>query len=264
MSRGLLLAHAQDVKSPPGSCNSADGGVFATTRWNLIIGGGAAEDKMEALAHVAHSYWRPIYAIIFRRGYSSPDAQDLTQDFFLALARGPLLQVADPGRGRFRSLLLRALQNFLADQSDKRGAAKRGGGIEFLPWRSWMEGGHVQLPISPQAMVSWPDEKIFDAGWAASVAAAALCQLKIDYESEGRRKLFEELSGHITAGRCEVSYSALGERLGVTEESIKRLLRQMRLRYRIHLRNEVAATLQNPADVEDELRYLCAALCAAS
>ena len=255
------------MKSPIAACKSPEGGVFATTRWHLIVGDreaiGTGTPKSEALAHLAQAYWRPISAIIFRRGYSSADAQDLTQEFFLAIAQGTLLQVADPQRGRFRSLLLTALQNFLADQADKNATAKRGGRFEFVPWENWMAQAQVHLALPPQAIAGWPDEKIFDAGWAASVAAEALRQLRIDYESTGRRKLFEVLSEHLTSERREVSYAALGERLGVASESVKRLLRQMRLRYRLHLRNEVAATLQNPADIEDEIRYLCAALCAA-
>ena len=121
----------------------------------------------------------------------------------------------------------------------------------------------VESPFPLYERVTWPDEKIFDAGWAASVTAEALRQLRIDYESTGRRSLFEVLSKHLTCERKDVSYAALGATLGIAGESVKRLLRQMRVRYRLHLRAEVAATLQSPADIEDEIRYLCAALCAA-
>jgi RNA polymerase sigma-70 factor (ECF subfamily) len=66
--------------------------------------GTATGTAREALAQLCQTYWRPIFALICRRGYSVPDAQDLTQDFFVMVLEGNLLDLADPARGRFRSL----------------------------------------------------------------------------------------------------------------------------------------------------------------
>ena len=76
----------------------------------------------DALSELCKTYWRPIFAYICRRGYSTQDAEDRTQDFFRSLLQGPLLRRADPKRGRFRSLLLKALQDFLGHASEKRDA----------------------------------------------------------------------------------------------------------------------------------------------
>src|SRR5437899_3846249 len=100
--------------------------------------GGDEEQARNALAELCKTYWRPIFAFICRRGYSVPDAQDLTQDFFLMVLEGDLLKRADPSRGRFRSLLLKALQHFLIDDSIKKRARKRGGNVQFVPWGEWM------------------------------------------------------------------------------------------------------------------------------
>ena len=78
----------------------------------------------EALGELCRIYWRPIFAFICRRGHNVNDAQDLTQDFFVMVLEGNLLRHADPERGRFRSLLLKALQNFLIDAHEKRQAKK--------------------------------------------------------------------------------------------------------------------------------------------
>src|SRR5205807_7340342 len=85
-----------------------------------------------ALSELCKTYWRPIFAYICRRGYSTQDGEDLTQDFFTSLLQGPLLQRADPERGRFRSLLLKALQDFLGHATEKRDAHKRGGGVKCV------------------------------------------------------------------------------------------------------------------------------------
>jgi RNA polymerase sigma-70 factor (ECF subfamily) len=81
-------------------------------------------------------------------------------------------------------------------------------------------------------------------------------------ESHGRRRVFDALSGSLTAEREDVSYETLARELGVETTVIKRLLHQMRQRYRQLLRAEVAETVEDPGEVDDELRYLCTALAA--
>ncbi len=245
---------------------AADGASrrFMTTRWSLILSSLDSESDEgkagEALAQLCRIYWRPIFAFICRKGYSVPDAQDLTQDFFVMVLKGDLIRHADRNRGRFRSLLLTALQNFLLDAHDKRSAKKRGGDLQFVSWDDWMAEAPSHLSIPSAAIDQWPAEKLFDVRWAATVAEQALRRLAEECESHGRRRVFDALSGSLTAEREDVSYATLARGLGVDTTAIKRLLHQMRQRYRELLRAEVAETIERPADVDDELRYLCAAL----
>src|SRR5438034_4372520 len=116
----------------------------------------------DALSELCRTYWRPIFAYNCRRGHTTQDAEDLTQDFFASLLQGPLLQRADPERGRFRSLLLKALQDFLGHAAEKLRAQKRGGGMKFVAWDDWMAEAPSQLSISPQALNSWSTEQLFD------------------------------------------------------------------------------------------------------
>ena len=120
---------------------------FNTTRWSIVLScGDSAEDKAHAaLSQLCRTYWRPIFTFICRRGFSVSDAQDLTQDFFVMILKGHLLHYADPGRGRFRSLLLKSLQNFLIDANTKRKAWKRGGGVNFVSWDDWMAESPVAI-----------------------------------------------------------------------------------------------------------------------
>jgi RNA polymerase sigma factor (sigma-70 family) len=241
---------------------------FVTTRWSVVLScadsGVGKGTERDALAQLCQTYWRPIFAFVCRRGYSVPDAQDLTQDFFLIVLEGHLLQRADPSRGRFRTLLLKALVNFLADDTVKKHARKRGADVQFVSWDDWMAEAPSQLSISAEESEKWPAEKIFDVRWAATVVEHALRQLGEECESHGRRRVFDVLSGSLAAEREDVSYEKLSKTLGVPETSVKRLVHQLRLRYRSLLRAEVAETVERPDDVEDELRYLCAALAAAT
>jgi RNA polymerase sigma-70 factor (ECF subfamily) len=214
----------------------------------------------KALAELCKTYWRPIFAFICRRGYSLPDAQDLTQDFFVMVLEGDLLKRADPNRGRFRSLLLKALQNFLVDDTIRKRARKRGGGMKFVSWDEWMAEAPSNFAITTQEAESWPPEKIFDVRWAATTVEHALRHLGEECEVRGHRRVFDALSDCLAAERQDVSYAKLSKSLGVPETAVKRLVHQLRQRYRALLREEVAQTLERPEDVDEELRYLCAVL----
>jgi len=238
---------------------------FATTRWSLIRNGGAAgagSDGDTGLAQLCQIYWRPIFTFIYRRGYSAQDAQDLTQDFFLVILEGTLLQSADPTRGRFRSLLIRSLKNFLVDARVKRRTQKRGGDLQFVSWEKWMADAPCQLSLSAQALEASPPEALFDLSWAAAIAEEALRRLRMECESKGRRRVYEVLNGYLTTEREDISYHDLSVALGVPEASVKNLLHQFRKRYRGLLREEVAKTVDTEAEVKDEIRYLCATLSA--
>jgi len=170
------------------------------------------------------------------------------------------LHHADRSRGRFRSLLLKSLQNFLVNATEKSHAHKRGGGAEFISWDDWMAEAPSQLSIPVQALNSLPPERIFDLTWATMVVERAFQRLREECESKGKLWLFQALSSHLTDERDEVSYANLSVELGMAETAVKKQLHNMRQRYRSLLRDEVSQTVEDPADVDDEIRYLCASL----
>jgi len=239
---------------------------FATTRWSLILSAAHSETgeqkARDALEELCRIYWRPAFVFVCRRGYSTEDAQDLTQDFFLKILEPNWLEHADVNRGRFRTLLLTSLQNFLVNAAEKARTRKRGGDVEFVAWDDWMAEAPSQLSISAQALDTLPPERLFDLRWATTVVEQALRRLREECEGKDRLRLFYALSRHLTAERDEVSYANLSATLGVAETAVKNQLHIMRQRYRCLLRDEVAHTVESPADVENEIRYLCAALAA--
>jgi RNA polymerase sigma-70 factor (ECF subfamily) len=237
---------------------------FVTTRWSLILSAGNLESEeqkaREALAELCRTYWRPIFLFVRGRGHSIEDAQDLTQDFFATILRDNWLQHADRNRGRFRSLLLKSLQNFLINAAVKRNASKRGGNVDFISWDDWLAEAPSHLSLPSQALAVLPPERIFDLSWATTVVEHALQRLREECESKGKLWLFQALSPHLTDVRDEVSYAKLSGKLGMPETAVKKQLHNMRQRYRSLLRAEVSQTVENPADVDDEIRYLCASL----
>jgi RNA polymerase sigma factor (sigma-70 family) len=251
------------VKAEPASGNIFSK-RFQTTRWSVVLScaqtSETPDEAERALTEICRAYWRPVFALICRRGHSPVDAQDLTQDFFVLLLKGNLLSLAHPSRGRFRSLLRTALEHFLTDKQHLARRQKRGGTIRFVPWDEWLAEAPSQLSIYGGELKNCPPERIFDVRWAATIVEQALRRLSEECEARGRLRMFTALSKYLTSERMEISYVTLSSSLGVSEAMIKRVLHKLRARYRIILREEVARTVDNPAEIEDEIRYLCSTL----
>ncbi len=216
---------------------------------------GEKQEAQAALAELCRVYWKPVFSFVCRQGWATADAQDLTQDFFVMILKNNWLQHADESRGRFRSFLLKSLQNFLYHADERKHAHKRGGTVEVLSWDAWMAE-----PPAESALGHLPAERVFDLRWAMTVVEHALRRLAEECEANGRRQVFDVLRNHLTAERGETSYGDLALQLGVAEAVIKKQLHNLRQRYRWLLRSEVAETVEDPADVDAEIRYLCATL----
>lgn len=255
-----------NVNSPIATDGGGEARTFATTRWSVILTsadlGGDDQKARQALSELCRLYWRPIFSFVCRRGHSAEDAQDLTQDFFVMILEGDWLRHADPTRGRFRSLLLKSLGNFLNDASEKRHTQKRGGDVQFISWDDWIAEAPSQLTLSAQALESWSAERLFDLRWAATVVEQALRRLREECESQGRLRAFETLRPCLGAEREDVSYSTLAQTLGVPAAIVKRLVHRLRQRFRSLLREEIAETVTDPAEVDGEIRHLCGVLAA--
>ena len=253
------MAFGAAVQSGNGSAE------FATTRWSLIFSGRISDGDQSdsALAELCQIYWRPVFSFICRGGHAAAEAQDLTQEFFLRILHGKILDYADPARGRFRCFLLKSLKNFLIDADIKARRHKRGGGIQFISLEQWMAEAPSRLTLPAGVVDSCSAEAVFDLRWAASVAEEALRQLRMQCESNGHRRVYDVLNEYLTADRGSISYQRLSTMLGISTGSVKRLMHEFRTQYRSLLREAVAETIANPADVDDEVRYLCAALSAA-
>jgi RNA polymerase sigma-70 factor (ECF subfamily) len=254
------------VKPEAAAGTLAEPRVFATTRWSLILSAadaGTDEQKAgAALAELCRTYWRPVFLFVSRQGYSVQDAQDLSQDFFVMILETNWLSRADEHRGRFRSFLLKSLQNFLSHADERDRAVKRGGRMEFVSWDDWMAEAPSQVSVSAQTLDSLPAEQLFDLRWAATVVEHALQRLREECESKGRLRLFETLNRHLMSERGDLSYASLAASLGIAEAMVKKQLHNLRQRYRWLLRDEVAQTVESAGDIDDEIRHLCTVLAA--
>jgi DNA-directed RNA polymerase specialized sigma24 family protein len=230
------------------------GGQFSATHWSVVLAAGQRDSPhaAAALEKLCHAYWYPLYAYVRRCGYNPEDAQDGTQSFFAKLLEGDLLPRAVPERGRFRSFLLTTLQNFLADAHDRANARKRGGGQPVISLDAL--DGEARYALEPANEIS-PD-KLFERRWATTVLEGAWTLLEREYAADRKAGLFQELRRFNSAGEDAPGYSEAAGRLGLPENTVKSLVHRMRKRYRVLLRSEIARTVDDPAEIDEEIRYL--------
>lgn len=233
---------------------------FHTTLWEVVrvAGGDGSPERDQALEILCRAYWYPLYAFLRRRGEGAEDAADLVQGFFASLLARHDLQGVDPGKGRFRSYLLKALSNFTINEKDRQNAQKRGGGRAPLSFdAASAESRFLLEPVDGHS-----PERLFERSWALTVLERALDRLAQEQRGEGRRRLFEELRGHLTGDPAEGGLLVVAEATGSSTGAIKVALHRLRVRYRELLRREVGETLGEGESVEDELQVLLQALSA--
>jgi RNA polymerase sigma factor (sigma-70 family) len=227
---------------------------FLTTRWSLVLAAGGGESR-EALESLCNSYWYPLYAFARRKGTTHEQAADLVQGFFTVMLERRDLATLAPTRGRFRSFLLASLAHHMSNERDRERAAKRGGGAPHvhIDWadadtRYALEAAHETSP-----------EKAFERSWALAVLTRTFAALESEHVDPAAQRLFTELAPELQ-GAAETTYADIAARLDTTEGAIKTAAHRLRRRWRELLRAEVAGTLTDPAEIDDEIRGLFAAL----
>ena len=217
---------------------------------------GRAGDSRAALEKLCASYWPPVYAWVRREGHNHEAAQDLTQEFFTRLLGYDSLASAAPEKGRFRSFLLGSLKHYLHNEWQRANRQKRGGGK--LPFSLDAMDAFERDAIEPRDGDS-PDV-VFDRRWAETLLARANQRLRREYEAANQHARFEVLKVHLIGGSEADSYADAAAKLGLTPGAVKSAIYKLRQRYGEMVRHEVAQTVSDPAQVEDELRCLLAAL----
>jgi RNA polymerase sigma-70 factor (ECF subfamily) len=230
---------------------------FTTTRWSIVLA--AAHDSRpqarEALATLCGAYWFPLYYYVRRRGYRADEAQDLTQAFFATLLEKEYLDMADPGRGRFRSFLLASLSHFLANEWDRARARKRGGGKVIS-----MDVADAESRYSLEPADDLTAERLFERQWAMTLLDQVLAELREELARDGKQPLFDRLKGFLGGEAPGASYGQVAAELGMTEGAVKTAVHRLRRHYRRLLRARIAQTVASAEEIDDEIRHLFAAL----
>ncbi len=227
---------------------------FATTRWSLVIQAGHASttEADSALASLCEAYWCPLYSYVRRRVADTNEAQDLTQAFFAELLEKKYVEMATPERGRFRSFLLTSLKHFLSKEWEKAKAQKRGGGRSPISFD--FESADTSFRIEPAG--GHTPEQLFDRQWAVTLLNRIMNRLADDWRRTGKVEQFEALYPFLVGDRVGKTYREAAAELGVSEAAAKMSVSRMRGRYRELLRDEIAQTVSQPNQIDEEIRNL--------
>src|SRR5947207_1369604 len=246
--------HASNV----GGNATTDHQRFATTHWSVVLATGPSNSSQasKALERLCRTYWPPIYSYVRSQGFGPADAQDLTQAFFAKLLEKNFWARADRQKGRFRSFLLTALRQFLADEGDRVRTAKRGGGFSFVSIDEQTGEGQFLEGMSH----SLNSEQQFDRQWAATVLLEARAKLRQECVASGKSGLYDRVS--LVDGKNESSlpYAVVAQELGMSVGALKSAVSRLRQRYGQLVREEVAHTVSSPCEIEAEIRHLLAVI----
>ena len=232
--------------------------IFATTHWSMIAGAqqrGTTESQA-ALEKLCLIYWRPVFAFVRRSSRNEEVAKDLTQGFFERFLEKEYFRDADRLRGRFRSFLLACVKHYVANQRDKERAQRRGGGAIPLSIDQLVEDTGAE----PESNPALSPDRCYERQWALSVLANARSKLQSEFEESGKAILFGTLQVYLSGDRDEAPYAVVAEQLDISVAAVKKNVERMRRRFGEMLRKEIAETVLHPSEVEDELRFLRAAL----
>ncbi|HEX2344230.1 MAG TPA: hypothetical protein VHI98_27410 [Vicinamibacterales bacterium] len=227
------------------------GDRFATTQWSLVQAArdGTETEARRALEALCEAYWFPLYAFVRRRGHPAHEAADLTQAFFADLLGRPFLGSIDRSKGRFRSFLLASLEHFLSHEREKAAALKRGGGAHPFPLDT--SGAETRYSHEPADQLT--PERVFERRWGLTVMERAMERLQSESGENAER--FERLKPCLT-GTDHAQYREIADALGTTENAIKAAVHRLRQNYGRLLREEIAQTVADPDEVDDEVRHL--------
>jgi DNA-directed RNA polymerase specialized sigma24 family protein len=223
----------------------------------LKAGESGTPQAAAALDALCRAYWEPIYGYIRRQGCSPHDAQDLTQSFLARLLAHDFPTGLDPRKGKFRSFLLVAIKHFLSNERLRTGAAKRGGGRIPVP----LDQGLVEARWIQDNARSLAPGALFDRRWALTLLERAFVRLQEEFaDAEAFR--FDQLKPFLSREGTQQDYAAAGAKLHLTAGAVKVAVHRLRHRYGQLLRAEVAQTVSNARDLEEEMHYLLELLAA--
>jgi DNA-directed RNA polymerase specialized sigma24 family protein len=235
-----------------------DGAGFESTHWTVVLEATVQDSAagQAAFAVLYQTYWYPLYAFIRRSGHSPDEAQDLTQGFFANLLEKKWLSSISREGGKFRSYLLGSVKHFLSHCREQARAQKRGGGKAPLS----LDCDASELRYQLEQVDNLTPERVFEQRWAWQMLEQAIERLRREYVRAEKGELFEELKIFLSGAQPAVSHAELAAKYEISTSAVGVAIHRMRRRYGELLRQEIARTVNDPREVDDEIRQLIACL----
>jgi RNA polymerase sigma factor (sigma-70 family) len=251
------------AKDNGASLSTIDGNIpngaapFATTHWSMVLAAqGESPAAQEALEKLCCTYWRPLYGFVRRQGLGPEDAQDLIQQFFADLLRRQNFRTIRQEKGRLRSYLLVSLKRFLTSERHRANGVKRYETGPSIPLDEVLASEYADFDL---AQTLSPDE-LYERRWVLSVLGQVLDRLEVEYRAADKGILFDRLKDSLVGDAHGPLRAEITAELDMTENAVKQAFHRFRRRYRLLLREQIALTVAQPGEIEDELRHFASVL----
>ena len=253
-TNAIDLLEAEMPTEGDGALDAGPKKYFCTTHWSAVLAAGdqASAQGQAALAQLCETYWLPVYAFVRKRGHSPDQAKDLTQDFFANFLERNSVARAMRQRGRFRSFLMTSVENFLRNAHERNQAQKRGGGRPLIS----LDDQNAEACYLAEPTEELDPSRVFELRWALTLLARVMRRLGDEHLERGHAGLFDALQAHLWGDADSIPYPLLATRFGLSVANIKTMAHRLRQSYRELLREEIAQTVAQPGEIDDEIRYL--------
>jgi RNA polymerase sigma-70 factor (ECF subfamily) len=156
--------------------------AFGVTHWTVIESIASKDDAggRALVGDFLKNYWKPVYCYLRHKGHNSEKAKDLTQAFFHEVVLGrELIQRADRSKGRFRTLLLRALDRYLVSVHRKETAQKR------IPHNKLISLEDSTISELPEAAGNLDSDEVFHYTWVCELLDRLLEEVETECRQSG-------------------------------------------------------------------------------
>jgi DNA-directed RNA polymerase specialized sigma24 family protein len=218
--------------------------TFNPTCWTEIISAG--QGNAQSLNDFCRLYWHPLYSFARKSGKTVAESQDLTQGFFSWLLEKEKLQEIEKGKGRFRNFILILFKRYMINEYTKTQAEKRGGSLQKINFED------AETWLATQSLS--PDE-LFNKAWALTTIEQVISDIKIRFKNQGELERFEAMRPHLDDSTTQ-TYKESAAELGCSENSFKVAIHRLKKEFGKRLRLRIQTTLDDSAQIDDELRYL--------
>jgi RNA polymerase sigma-70 factor (ECF subfamily) len=231
--------------------------AFLTTHWSLIKGIDSDDERNRSLTNLLiQRYWKPVYFYLRRKGYNNEQAKDLTQGFFHEVVLGrKLVQTADPAKGRFRSLILSALERYLIDQISKETARKR------IP-----KDKLVSIDVSdnwdlPDVVLESSPDDSYNYGWVSALLDQILSQVQakcMEQDMEVHWNIFNDrVVRPIVEDAAYPSLTEICEKYDIeNEKKASNMVITVKRCFQAALKECIRNTVTSEQEIDEELREI--------
>jgi hypothetical protein len=194
-----------------------------------------------------------VYCYIRRKGYSNEQAKDLTQSFFheVVLNR-ELVHRADQNKGRFRSFLLHALNQYLINETKKSNVRQR------IPQDKLIPIDMIDPLNLPLALQESDPETTYHYAWMSALLDQIIATVRRDCHEHGLETHWQMFSERVVEpilnNHAPPPLSDICRRHGIQyPQKASNMIATVKRRFHSALRESVRTTVLSEGQLEDEL-----------